>query len=539
MATKPTLESMRQAHEDLERLEHLGAAALALSTGADLDTSRIPESHSARTSVRSAEHLAAGLAEEACACARVLKEGYASADMEAAAAGKRDPAAVLSEFYESLRDVKALHHVDGASLWDGSAADAAILGAVPPPPGFSGEEGGGRYLDLQEQFASYLNVVYQNPRAGVSGHQEDGKADGKGRNGKRSRKRARSGKAVDILKGEGDSAEQAQRIDYREYVERAVSDPGAVPVTVRGTKAYEMYLSELLEYLVVFAEKLHPLAGMRQQVKDAELHVCRDLLDRLADFASLRPAEILEMLGPDGVKNELLAIGLKCGGRPLARAERLGETASVSTTAQDADKASAIGTRRRCELMISHVLDEFLAEERQRSVLNIEKKQSLSWAELEAERVVEEAVAERGNVKDGDDAEEDEEEEKPLYNPKDVPLGWDGKPIPFWLYKLHGLNHEFRCEICGGTSYKGPRAFERHFTDAQHVHGLRCLEISYSKQYYMVTLIADAVKLRDKIASVGKDASFDPDLEMEFEDSHGNVLNRKTYQDLERQGLLS
>ena len=27
----------------------------------------------------------------------------------------------------------------------------------------------------------------------------------------------------------------------------------------------------------------------------------------------------------------------------------------------------------------------------------------------------------------------------PIYNPKNLPLGWDGKPIPYWLYKLHGL----------------------------------------------------------------------------------------------------
>ena len=36
-----------------------------------------------------------------------------------------------------------------------------------------------------------------------------------------------------------------------------------------------------------------------------------------------------------------------------------------------------------------------------------------------------------------------------MYNPLKLPLGWDGKPIPYWLYKLHGLNLEFKCEICG------------------------------------------------------------------------------------------
>ena len=49
--------------------------------------------------------------------------------------------------------------------------------------------------------------------------------------------------------------------------------------------------------------------------------------------------------------------------------------------------------------------------------------------------------------------EEEDDEDKPIYNPLNLPLGWDGKPIPYWLYKLHGLNLEFKCEICGNYSY--------------------------------------------------------------------------------------
>lgn len=55
------------------------------------------------------------------------------------------------------------------------------------------------------------------------------------------------------------------------------------------------------------------------------------------------------------------------------------------------------------------------------------------------------------------------DEDEPVYNPKNLPLGWDGKPIPYWLYKLHGLGIEYKCEICGNYSYWGRRAFERHF----------------------------------------------------------------------------
>lgn len=46
-------------------------------------------------------------------------------------------------------------------------------------------------------------------------------------------------------------------------------------------------------------------------------------------------------------------------------------------------------------------------------------------------------------------ADESDEEDEFIYNPLKLPLGWDGKPIPYWLYKLHGLNLEFKCEICG------------------------------------------------------------------------------------------
>ena len=37
------------------------------------------------------------------------------------------------------------------------------------------------------------------------------------------------------------------------------------------------------------------------------------------------------------------------------------------------------------------------------------------------------------------------------------------QPIPYWLYKLHGLNISYTCEICGNFTYRGPKAFQRHF----------------------------------------------------------------------------
>jgi splicing factor 3A subunit 3 len=65
--------------------------------------------------------------------------------------------------------------------------------------------------------------------------------------------------------------------------------------------------------------------------------------------------------------------------------------------------------------------------------IQIEKKQTRTMEELEAE-----LEAEAG-PQDGDSDSDDEE--KAIYNPKNLPLGWDGKPIPYWLYKLHGKAH--------------------------------------------------------------------------------------------------
>jgi splicing factor 3A subunit 3 len=43
------------------------------------------------------------------------------------------------------------------------------------------------------------------------------------------------------------------------------------------------------------------------------------------------------------------------------------------------------------------------------------------------------------NEEVSDEESSEEEQDAPIYNPKNLPLGWDGKPIPYWLYKLHGL----------------------------------------------------------------------------------------------------
>lgn len=123
----------------------------------------------------------------------------------------------------------------------------------------------------------------------------------------------------------------------------------------------------------------------------------------------------------------------------------------------------------------------------------------------------------------------DTEDEGPKVTKSTLPNGWDGKPIPLWLFKLHGLGKEFKCEICGGASYWGERAYEKHFQEWRHSYGMKCLKIPNTVHFKGVTNIAEALKLHRKIMQDNYTNSFKPDLEEEFEDEQGNILSRREF----------
>lgn len=95
---------------------------------------------------------------------------------------------------------------------------------------------------------------------------------------------------------------------------------------------------------------------------------------------------------------------------------------------------------------------------------NVERRFSLTAREREQELIEQRTKPTGPPPKTNEDgAPEEEEEEERIYNPLKLPLGWDGKPIPYWLYKLHGLGVEYRCEICSDHVYMGRKNFDRHF----------------------------------------------------------------------------
>lgn len=477
-----TLEELRQTHEDVEILRHLASCALQSRTSAPTAHPRLAAYP--LPTPRAAEQLTSDLIRLASERSTVLSEAYDSADTLPTIADDLDASDAMSLFYSRLRDLREAHRTaEGVGAAEGTERDGVLVREARRDVLFSGEEGDGKYLDLMQFYSQYLNLR------------------------------------------KGDNVE---KVEYYQYVRAAVTEFEELSIALRRSQSFARYLQSLLDYLISFAERAHPLDRVAEHVEKARGSVKSNISNRLKELISKydNANSLLEGLGAEGIKQELLVLGQKCGGRPIDRAARLLKVA----------KEGKYGERPVVEGLILFMLNELLAEERAATVANVQKKLSLSYVEIEAERVTDEAVAQGAvEVAKRDD---EEEIESTVYNPKDVPLGWDGKPIPYWMYKLHGLNHEFKCEICGNTTYRGPRAFERHFTETQHVQGLRCLGIGYSKAFMMITKIADAIALHEKLKRAHVEATFDEESQMEFEDAEGNVLNKKTYTDLLKQGLL-
>ncbi|KAK9236494.1 hypothetical protein V1525DRAFT_362685 [Lipomyces kononenkoae] len=180
-------------------------------------------------------------------------------------------------------------------------------------------------------------------------------------------------------------------------------------------------------------------------------------------------------------------------------------------------------------------LAEILGEVREETKINVERKSALTLRERQLEMEALERQELGGDDEDGGGEQEDDGK---IYNPLKLPIGWDGKPIPFWLWKLHGLGVEYPCEICGNFVYMGRKAFDKHFMEARHVHGLRCLGIQNSALFREITSIQDALALWEKIKKERRAQESLREQAVEVEDDEGNVMSEKVYNDLKKQGLL-
>mmetsp|Transcript_11789 Transcript_11789/g.35957 ORF Transcript_11789/g.35957 Transcript_11789/m.35957 type:complete len:520 (+) Transcript_11789:403-1962(+) len=412
--------------------------------------------------------------------------------------GDGNPDTPLQLFYDRLKVVQSLN--DGLQGQEPAPTcgqlDRLAASTIRPNADFTGEEAGGKYLDLHEIHHKFLNLKGINP----------------------------------------------ELYDYVTFLQNFYAF-GSIPAEVRSKPQYKTYLEDLLKYLVGFVDRAMPLKFVQEELGDIRNKTLAQIKKSSSSVVDVEKYDSAKALcdkeSPDALKEALKKLGLKCGGTPAQRAERLFAAAKTSATengslAEVEGKASLQRDIQLLEAQVKFVMEDVLGDHIDNTRMNVEKKLALSYEELKAERLNEE------NPQNGIDEDENEDsgEEKPIYNPKDVPLGWDGKPIPYWLYKLHGLNHEYKCEVCGDVTYRGPRNFERHFSEARHTHNLKMLGIQYSRYFYMVTKIDDVQRLAEKQQQQSVRKQFQNADEEEFEDAEGNVFNRKTYEDLRRQGLL-
>ncbi|WAR09079.1 SF3A3-like protein [Mya arenaria] len=353
---------------------------------------------------------------------------------------------------------------------------------------FSDEEGYGKYLDLHECHTHFIN-----------------------------------------LKG-------MEKIDYISYL--STFDHLFDVPKERKNAAYKEYLQYLLEYLEMYVQRIKPILDINKEMRTvlaefeqqfSEGHFPgwpKETLGALAhtgahlDLSAFSSWEELASLGLDRLKSALMALGLKCGGTLEERAQRLFSTKGKRLEDLDpamfakskpgrAGKARESEKQREIAGLEAQVyrFSELLSEQRAATRENVIRKQARTGEEREES--------------DDEDtmADSDDDDDDVPYNPKNLPLGWDGKPIPYWLYKLHGLNISYQCEICCNVIYKGPKAFQRHFAG-----GICCNVIKKGR-------MASQKLCHDYICNIST-------THEEFEDSIGNVVNKKTYEDMKRQGLL-
>ena len=446
------------------------------------------------------------------------------------------------------------------------------LDPLPADQVFSTEEVFGKYLDLHDIHASAISVAVFHERG----------------NGKEAEKKSEAVSYVDWLhqltKGLHTLPEQV-KLDQRKKYHRVLAQlqtylsgflNRSSPLLNVHTEVIQVAQKEFDEFWSSTGGSIgwtskpgeQALVSKNKSTSEQKNSSIEDI--DLKTYANLE--ELMEKQSPEQIKVELSRLGMKCGGLPLDRAKRLWRTKDtpldklppklfkvkpiLAKGKGDNGNNSTLANLQRIDLarlegVVTALLDQL------RPTLDATARRAerrLTQTRNEKEKEMEEEVyggglssslpskgdsAESQETRGEEDSEdESDEEDAPIYNPKGVPLGWDGKPIPYWLFKLHGLNHFYPCEICGNESYRGRRNFEKHFTEAKHSYGMKCLGIPNTKHFHGVTKIGDAQKLWAKLQSTVNKDIFDGAKEEEYEDSHGNILSRATYEDLARQGLL-
>eukprot|EP00747_Dinoflagellata_sp_TGD_P162439 gnl/TRDRNA2_/TRDRNA2_180057_c0_seq1.p1 gnl/TRDRNA2_/TRDRNA2_180057_c0~~gnl/TRDRNA2_/TRDRNA2_180057_c0_seq1.p1 ORF type:complete len:531 (+),score=148.42 gnl/TRDRNA2_/TRDRNA2_180057_c0_seq1:84-1676(+) len=525
------LEQLRSAHEDIETIEKAMSKILM-------------DKHQNPKNAVSSDHALKYLVEQTqqkCQTAVDIymdKDGMRTDDINALAGHRGDKKGgdVWTSFYDKVKEVKDYHRrfSVNAGLPELQTPDwfyKRALEAEKTDTLFSGEEDGGKRVDLHSMFSQYLNLKK------VSAHRKTRIREATFTRMKR--------KNPD-LEPDDPSIEEAVNkevgeLDYITWLKEFDQFHDLPRYAKYKEKEYSAYLEGLISYLREFLLRTQPLIDINKLAATFEKEFESRWKDRsIPGWQEATHKDKLFCLPSNKLfNNKKVMESHQTGKHYKKKVEetqkmKIEDQKNLITESEKEDERIA-----RLESLAGKWRD-LLADTVTATIEHLQKKQSQSAAEIAGEvddDEDEQALALLGDDDDGEDVKSDDED-RPIYNPLNLPLGWDGKPIPFWLYKLHGLGIEYKCEICGNYSYWGRRAFEKHFQEWRHAFGMRCLKIPNTSHFKDITKIEEAITLYEKLKRDAEDQTFRPDQDVECEDIQGNVMSQKAFEDLRRQGLV-
>lgn len=501
------LEEQRFIHEDLERLEQGIADRLREEPKHIRD--RLNRDHEI-------SQLLDQIQKQSAELLSIYEDASGLRSKEVLQIGSGD---TFDSFYQQLNEIKE-HH----ARYPNEQAENSEVRYKPRRSGdeqvpyivesmFSGEEAYGRFFDLHECHESYLNLP---------------------------------------------NVKRLAYLQYLEVFDNFAAGYGGLKRGDKLTDQYFKYLGGLQKYLESFMRRTRPLENLDKLYSqwDQEFDSAwqKDEVDgwhiEKADAKANGPAKALstaEAVWCDACekefKNENVYKGHLNGRKHIKAAEELKKRQELASAPADGSHTTSAHRLKERAVAEREVrikkLTAAMSTEKEDTRVNVERRQGMTDRERaqELENFYNEFGQGAAQQEEKEDDLDENGEEK-IYNPLKLPLAWDGKPIPFWLYRLHGLGVEFPCEICGNYVYRGRRAFDKHFNESRHIYGLKCLGISNTHLFRDITDISEALKLWDKIQRDQKKNKVDDGSIVQMEDAEGNVMPEKVYYDLQKQGLL-
>ncbi|ATY62809.1 splicing factor 3a subunit [Cordyceps militaris] len=487
------LEEQRYIQEDLERLEQ--AIADRVRDEPKNIRDRLNRDHEVA-------QLLDQIQSQSKALLAIYKDENGSRRQEIQQLGTGDP---FAEFYKQVGDIRA-HHArypneqaeNSEQRYRPRRPDEIAMPSVVETL-FSGEEAYGRFFNLNTSHEAYLNLP---------------------------------------------NVKRPNYLQYLEIFDHFTPGQGGLKRADKMTDQYFSYVGGLASYLESFMRRTRPLEDVDKTLSsfDDEFDA-KWQKDDVEGWQSSTPANgsATNLSTPEAIwcedcekefKNESVHKNHLTGRKHIKAAEQ--RKAGKSTVSATRLKERAIAQREdRVKRLASA-----MSTERSDTRVNVERKQGMTERERrqELDNLFNPAEEQRQTTGEGDDDDNDDDDK--IYNPLKLPPGWDGKPIPYWLYRLHGLGVEMECEICGNYVYMGRRSFDKHFNEARHIYGLKCLGINNTSLFRDVTGIEEALNLWEKIQKSEKKAKVDEGSLVQMEDGEGNVMPEKVYYDLQKQGLL-